>query len=362
MLPTIESTLLTHIRSRWIASGRELETLQFPNSRHDPRATDFFAAIDLLHTDANRELIVGSEDRSGRRYTGLVVLRIFARRGDGTLELARAADLVEDILSERRLPLHDPESERVVPDHWTDATAVWEMDDDVDQYFARDSVAGRIGQTTPSGSAMFGRLGKLDLAVDLAGSLFQNTTGLVTSTDFTIMQWIRTTLVSPEFVSMQFAVSPETPNLTFRPTGSEWVENGSVLMSVAENLATDVWEHWAVRRLGSQLTIFRNGTPLAAVTDLPSTTSVVGAALLVFSPVGLLDQIAVFDSAVSDADIAAIYNGGNGSRYASPASFRGTIDLGVSRTIHVGPSEFEGKTWYQYNVETAMSATIFPRS
>jgi hypothetical protein len=358
MIPRIDEAILTAVRDGWVAAGRSLVDLQMPNCRFRPSDHVNFAGVDLLHDGGSRDLLSQGADHAGRAYTGIVAVRCFARQGDGLTELARMQKAVMDSLSEKRLPIYDPASVTTRADHWENAIAVWELNDAAGETTLRDSVAD-YPATQSGGTVMPGLDGILDKAVlfDGSGSV-RFSAGFPGLEDFTVAFWVKTNpLVDPETV---FRFGSDVRFLLSSSLAS--FQESLTTKARATGYSYDTWQHWVVGRDGAQLRMWRDGVPLALTVDLPSVASVDGEFFQFGLAGGRLDQVAVFDHILSDADVLSLYNGGSGDRFNGFASLRGTVDFGVSEPIHVGPSEYEGASCYQYNVETRWVCTIFPRA
>lgn len=104
----------------------------------------------------------------------------------------------------------------------------------------------------------------------------------------------------------------------FTPTAFEWHVDGGGQNVPAENtlLEVDVWSHNLVVKSGVTLTYYRNGEELASseVTSGPANPQplYLGGQNGLENFSGLFDEVAIFDRALSSAEVASVYQTGDG--------------------------------------------------
>src|SRR5262249_23948445 len=110
---------------------------------------------------------------------------------------------------------------------------------------------------------------------------------------------------------------PGTPSTTTSAYASVWlngVEYSVQPSGLQSNLTT--WVHWALTRSGSMLTLYRNGVPIGQRTDLPAEATANisgwigawGGASYFLN--GRMDEVAVYNTALTSAQVADNYNSG----------------------------------------------------
>jgi len=99
-----------------------------------------------------------------------------------------------------------------------------------------------------------------------------------------------------------------------------------ILTSPPISISSGAWHHILVRRTGSQYQINYDGAVVVAGSD-PGPIPPTAAPLLIgkrnendgrnFATDGLIDEVAIWSRALSDAEIAALFNGGKGASVMS---------------------------------------------
>jgi VCBS repeat-containing protein len=145
--------------------------------------------------------------------------------------------------------------------------------------------------------------------------------------DFTIQLWVNFNSTSGEQVLIEKFNGGEGPGWTVTKLGGNVIQvyaNNSV-NSPQQTISVNTWHHTVVRKLGSQLDVYFDGLPLVQSATF-SAFSDTSRPLLIgkrndgdgrnFAVDGRIDEVAIWDRALSNADIAALYNNGVGTMLA----------------------------------------------
>ena len=150
------------------------------------------------------------------------------------------------------------------------------------------------------------------------------------SNDFTVQVWVNFNNISGEQVLIEKFDGPSNPGWTLskgyggNPTAwLFWAQpNSAVLNSSSQTIDTDVWHQVMIRRQGAQFDLFCDGIIVAQAsnsnpvpdTDMP---------LLIgkrnehsnqgFAVDGRIDETAIWTRALSNNEVAYLYNGGAGN-------------------------------------------------
>jgi hypothetical protein len=208
---------------------------------------------------------------------------------------------------------------------WADATldafngdlvALWELDESAG--LPRDSISGldaeqAVGET----SIAYSVAGISGTAIRLLGdSYFVTGVGAgLPAGDFTVAAWLLKTQSVCGVIAFNVG---DAPGLTVLPTAVRW-SNGLGVIAAATGLTqVGTWHHVAVVRESGTYAIYLDGSPLSA-SGTDSQTLAGSQVAIGISVEGAanatLDQVAVWDAALSAAAIAALYNSGAGRRY-----------------------------------------------
>ncbi len=142
------------------------------------------------------------------------------------------------------------------------------------------------------------------------------------SGDFTIQVWASLN-GGPSPILIEKFYGPQGPGWTFYlwPSSLNFYSNSQQLLSATVNLPTGVWQSYVVERSGTTLAIYFNGSLVDDTSyggSLGSTTNplLFGARNAQdgrnFTMNGLIDEVAVWNRALSPEEIAALWNNGAG--------------------------------------------------
>ncbi len=159
--------------------------------------------------------------------------------------------------------------------------------------------------------------------------------------DFTVQVWVKFASTAGQQTLIEKFLGPAGPGWTLEKLADDTLHfyalPTAIMTSAAIGFQANAWNQIVLRRTGDVFEILRNGTVVATANGagpLPDSTLPLlvgrrdGAQL---NPVnGTLDEIAVFGRALSNAEIASLYNGGTGRRVATNVS----VSLG---TANVAP-------------------------
>jgi hypothetical protein len=157
--------------------------------------------------------------------------------------------------------------------------------------------------------------------------------------DFTLQVWVRFNHTSGEQTLLEKFSFQAGPGWTVTKLAAQvWrlhFDGAIVLDSAPQSIESGVWHHVVVRRQGTVFQIFYDGSVVAqgfsggAISDT-------GMPLLVgkrnqndgrnFAVDGRIDEVAVWSHALSDAEIAFLFNGGSGNPVVSDADGDGIPD------------------------------------
>ncbi|MDP2710198.1 MAG: LamG-like jellyroll fold domain-containing protein, partial [Solirubrobacteraceae bacterium] len=180
---------------------------------------------------------------------------------------------------------------------------------------ARDLKGGRDG--TYAGGVTLGASGALPGDPDTAAT-FNGTNGTVTlptlppGVDFTVSGWQRIGS-APTSANNTLYGAFGTLRLMPRPAGfyaGVYVGGTEYVVQGVTTSNTNAWVHWALVRSGATMTIYRNGIQVGTRAGLPASTTVapsgqIGRLATMYPTTGQIDDVAVFSSALSPAELAA---------------------------------------------------------
>jgi hypothetical protein len=137
------------------------------------------------------------------------------------------------------------------------------------------------------------------------------------SGDFTVSQWFKPSSISPS--SYQGLVGSHDGGTTiwstFARSNGFYIFGGGALIG-GGTIANGQWYHGIVIRNSGTVTVYLNGSSVASVSNTghfsssASYRNKIGADNANASFVGLIDEVAVWSSALSASDVTAIYNSG----------------------------------------------------
>ena len=149
--------------------------------------------------------------------------------------------------------------------------------------------------------------------------------------DFTVQVWVRYNDVAAEQVLIEKFSGASGPGWTLTKLGTQQLHffAGQSVTTVALTFNTGQWYHVVVRRAGSDLDIFRNAVNLSDAATLTGAIGDSADPLYIgrrnpadgrnFTTNGAIDEVAIWQRALSDAEIAQLYNGGAGYSIATIA-------------------------------------------
>ncbi len=148
---------------------------------------------------------------------------------------------------------------------------------------------------------------------------------ITTVTNFTIEGWSYiTSTANPNGNNAMYAGSGNVRLLVRGGGGTSGIYAGVTLGGVEYALQPNVaqsnlntWVHWALVRNGSTLTLYRNGVQIGQLTTLPAATTAnisgnigVEKTTLAYSYGGRIDEIALYNAALTATEISGDYSAG----------------------------------------------------
>ena len=146
--------------------------------------------------------------------------------------------------------------------------------------------------------------------------------------DFTISIWANFASTSGEQVLIEKWDGSGGPGWTLTKLDGNGLrfatgfDPGGILNSPTETIAPGTWHDFVVRRTGSSFTLDLDGSVVATATSSSAIAAAVNPLLIGkrdtgdgrdFSVNGRLDETAIWNYGLSDADVAKLWNGGNGT-------------------------------------------------
>ncbi len=157
--------------------------------------------------------------------------------------------------------------------------------------------------------------GETDSAASFAGGRV-DVPPMPTSTDFTVEGWMR---MAPEASSNNALYgSFGALRLMPRPNGyyaGVWLNGAEYKLSGASQPNVGSWVHWALVRQGATLSLYRNGARIAEASHLPADAPAgldgdIGRTQTTNAALGDIDEVAVYASALSAAEVSGDYLAG----------------------------------------------------
>jgi hypothetical protein len=182
-----------------------------------------------------------------------------------------------------------------------------------------------------SGGASYGP-GQYGQALSLDGALGSSAVQPVNNTafdlgagDFTIQVWANANDLSGSPVLVEKFSGQSGPGWTFylspNASGIQFYSNGTLLLSPSAAIPTHAWQDYIVERQGSVLSMFFDGS-LVATGSISGSLSASSNPLLIgardagdgrnFTFSGLIDNVGIWNRALSNAEIGALWNNGAG--------------------------------------------------
>lgn len=197
-----------------------------------------------------------------------------------------------------------------------DLIALWEMDEAAGA--PRDSLSGiDLTELVGAASIVYGVEGVSGRAISWLGDSygFSDPAASLPAGDFTLAAWIKKAQAACGILVVTVG---NAPGLTVLAAAIRWSDGTGVIASATGVTTTGVWHHVAVKRASGTYTIYLDGSPLS--TSGSDAVSLAGGQVGIGITVeayanATLDQIVLWDAALSDAALAALYNGGDGRRY-----------------------------------------------
>jgi len=157
--------------------------------------------------------------------------------------------------------------------------------------------------------------------------------------DFTIQVWVNFNSVSGEQTLLEKFFGDAGPGWTLTKPGNgfQFFASGVPSLNTSSlSLTLGAWHHLIVRRDGSEFCMFFDGDSVSSGTSSNAITSTTNPLLVgrrnsgdwrEFPVNGKLDEIAIWTRALSDDEIAALYNGGQGASLPIPEPQQCTLLL-----------------------------------
>jgi len=159
----------------------------------------------------------------------------------------------------------------------------------------------------------------------------------VGSGDWSMAAWVRPESSGDSYIiSKQLPASPFTGFAVYRDSGnniraqtSDGTSNLNTATGASVQIANNTWAHVVVTRVGTDITIYVNGTASAKLGRVGSLDNseplYVGACFRTSGGVqtywdGLIDELAFWKRALTQADVNLLYNGGAGLAYGDVAT------------------------------------------
>ena len=184
---------------------------------------------------------------------------------------------------------------------------------------SRDSITGVLG--TDSHVTYAAGNGKLGLGAGFAGDGGIIAPSLAKTTSYTVSMWIKPGAQTVTAIPITLG-NPGGAGcfLLFYSGGASWiVSNGAAyLASVA--LPLNTWTHFAITNNEGTATVYVSGVVVAGPAGFLSTASSAPLWIGNYTPgnnpfVGAMDEVGVWNRALNTAEVAGLYNAGNGKIY-----------------------------------------------
>lgn len=235
----------------------------------------------------------------------------------------------------------------LVKDFRTDLTAGAVVVYEADEASGTTAVAATGTNGTLMNGTLVNQTGKLNKAWSFDGTNDYINTNISSdgiTTAFTLSVWINPTapasadayILSRTTASYQIGRS-----IYLSPTQFKFTDQGLTPDTYSASYTASVWTHFVVVYDGSSIEIYKNGvsagkTNCTGTLATPSTNWIIGCPGFLGSNyyIGLIDQVSIFNTAKTAAEIAQIYNSGTGKLYA----LWSTSPLPGTKTYYVSDS------------------------
>lgn len=193
--------------------------------------------------------------------------------------------------------------------------------------------------------------------------------------DFTAQVWARFDSTSGEQVLMEKFQGASGPGWTLSKTGESlhfYASPSAIIYSRPLSISTETWHQVVIRKDGPQFTLWYDGTSVASqTTDIPipntSFPLIVGkrnsSDSRGFPVEGQLDEVAIWNRPLKDAEIIQLYNFGAGTPVSgepnniqvvpliSPGSAWSYLDNGSDQGVAWQTPEFDDSGWRSGNAQ-----------
>jgi hypothetical protein len=221
-------------------------------------------------------------------------------------------------------PVLEQLEDRSVPSTLTGLTGYWPFDGN------GNDLSGNGYNLTLYGGVGFAP-GLIGQALDLHGNGSQYAARPVSDSafdfqanDFTIQVWVNFNSHSREQTLLEKFTGSSGPGWTLTTPGNhyQFYSNATGPINTADIITTGVWHDVIVRRSGSALDLFVDDVLAASGTASGAIASSTNPLLVGrrdaadgrdFSVDGHLDEVAIWDGALTDSEIATLWNGGSGT-------------------------------------------------
>jgi hypothetical protein len=195
--------------------------------------------------------------------------------------------------------------------------------------------ASDFGRDLKLNDTTFVSTGLTGQALSLAGNINSYATRTTNDTsfdvgsgDFTIQVWVNYNTTANEQVAIEKWTGPSGPGWTLTKLSSNvlrfHLDTATYIDSGVLNIPTNQWHQYIVRRCGSSLQMFYDGTLVAfnnsigTIAGRPSTNPLLlgkrnDSDGRVFATNGLIDEVAFWNRTLTDGELTNLYNGGKGN-------------------------------------------------
>jgi len=174
---------------------------------------------------------------------------------------------------------------------------------------------------TASGSPSYGQSGVIGNCVEFDGTDDKFVTAQSASfpaTDFTLALWVYCTNYSR--IAITFDGASYDYDLIFTSNATEWRQGITAKAETSLPLGQDAWHHVVLIRTSGDHAVYYDGVSQSLDTNTNDTSSLANSSLIIGEHntvfwEGKLDQVVIWDDALSSAAITALYNSGDGRPY-----------------------------------------------
>jgi VCBS repeat-containing protein len=167
------------------------------------------------------------------------------------------------------------------------------------------------------------------------------------TSSFTVQEWVNFDTTAGEQVLIEKFDGGGGPGWTFTKLDGNTLRVAGVSVSdtPALTIPTNVWHQFLLRKNGSQFDVYFNGISVRSTTNAGGAIANASRPLLIgkrndgdgrnFAVDGRIDEVAIWDRALSDAEIATLYNGGAGTSLALCGSCADAYSVNEDGTLTV---------------------------